>query len=89
MGIHQRFNRRHRRDGTLFRGRYKAILIDTAEYLAAVVRYIHLNAVEAGVVELPEEYRWASHQYYHRAKGLPGGSCPRGNRTDWGKTSVS
>jgi len=68
----QRFNRRHRRDGTLFRGRYKAILIDTDEYLAAVVRYIHLNAVEAGVVELPEEYRWASHQYYHRAKGLPG-----------------
>ena len=27
----QRFNRRHRRDGTLFRGRYKAILIDTDE----------------------------------------------------------
>jgi putative transposase len=68
----QRFNRRHRRDGTLFRGRYKAILIDADEYLAAVVRYIHLNAIEAGLVKMPEEYRWASHQYYSKAKGTPG-----------------
>ena len=54
----QRFNRRHGRDGTLFRGRYKAILVDADEYLLAVVRYIHLNAVEAGIVKLPEDYRW-------------------------------
>ena len=31
------------RDGALFRGRYKAIVVDADEYLAAVVRYIHLN----------------------------------------------
>jgi hypothetical protein len=67
----QRFNRRHRRDGTLFRGRYKAILVDADEYLAAVVRYIHLNAVDAGLVQMPEEYRWASHRYYLQAKGVP------------------
>ena len=67
----QRFNRRDRRDGTLFRGRYKAILIDADEYLAAVVRYIHLNAVEAGIVKMPEDYRWASHRYYLKAKGAP------------------
>ena len=30
-------------DGSLFRGRYRAILIDADEYLAAVLRYIHLN----------------------------------------------
>ena len=68
----QRFNRRHGRDGTLFRGRYKAILIDAEEYLAAVVRYIHLNAVEAGWVKMPEDDRWASHRYYIQAKGAPG-----------------
>ncbi len=67
----QRFNRRHRRDGTLFRGRYKGILVDGDEYLAAVVRYIHLNAVEAGIVTVPEDYRWASHRYYLQAKGAP------------------
>jgi putative transposase len=68
----QRFNRRHGRDGALFRGRYKAIVVDRDEYLAAVVRYIHLNAVEAGIVEMPEDYRWASHRYYRQAKGAPG-----------------
>jgi putative transposase len=67
----QRFNRRHGRDGTLFRGRYKAILIEADEYLAAVVRYIHLNAVGAGIVKMPEEYRWASHRYYYQATGVP------------------
>ena len=67
----QRFNRRHRRDGSLFRGRYKAILVDADEYLAAVVRYIHLNAVEAGLARMPEDYPWASHRYYVQAKGVP------------------
>ena len=55
----------------MFRGRYKGILIDADEYLAAVVRYIHLNAVAAGLVKMPEAYRWASHQYYLKAKGAP------------------
>jgi REP element-mobilizing transposase RayT len=68
----QRFNRRHGRDGTLFRGRYKAILVDVDEYLAAVVRYIHLNAVEAGIVKLPEDYAWASHRHYVASRGMPG-----------------
>ena len=30
----QRFNCHHKRDGSLFRGRYKAILVDKDEYLA-------------------------------------------------------
>jgi putative transposase len=67
----QRFNRSHRRDGTLFRGRYKAILVEESEYLAVVIRYIHLNAVDAGIVKMPEDYRWASHRYYRETKGAP------------------
>lgn len=66
----QRFNRHHRRDGSLFRGRYKAILIDADEYLSAVVRYIHLNPVEAGIVTQPQDYRWGSHRYYLQPKGV-------------------
>ena len=42
----QRFNRHHKRDGSLFRGRYKAVLVDKDEYLAQVVRYINLNPVQ-------------------------------------------
>jgi putative transposase len=67
----QRFNRRHGRDGSLFRGRYKAILVDGDDYLAQVVRYIHLNPVEVGLVRYPEEYRQSSHRYYIQTKNRP------------------
>jgi putative transposase len=67
----QRFNRSHRRDGTLFRGRYKAILVDVEEYLNAVVRYIHLNPIEVGIAKSPEDYRWSSHRQYLKPKGAP------------------
>ncbi len=39
------FNRRHRRSGHLFQGRYKALLIEKDEYLVELSRYIHLNPV--------------------------------------------
>ncbi len=64
----QRFNKIHGRDGTLFRGRYKAILIDADEYLTSVVRYIHLNPVEARCVKKPQNYRWSSHRAYFETK---------------------
>src|SRR3990170_8339886 len=60
----QRFNRAHGRDGPLFRGRYKAILVDADECLTAVLRYIHLNPVEARLVRRPQEYKWSSHRFY-------------------------
>lgn len=64
----QRFNRRHRRDGPLFRGRYKAILVGADTYLLQVVRYIHLNPVAAGIVEQPSRYPWSSHRLYRFRK---------------------
>ena len=39
------FNRRHRRVGHLYQGRYKSMVIDSNEYLSVVSRYIHLNPV--------------------------------------------
>ena len=35
------FNRRHRRRGTLFEGRYNSYLVDRETALAEVTRYIH------------------------------------------------
>ncbi|HEY5648612.1 MAG TPA: transposase [Nitrospiria bacterium] len=64
----QRFNRAHHRDGTLFRGRYKAILVDGDSYLTSVVRYIHLNPVVAGLSKTPQAYRWSSHSAYLKKK---------------------
>ncbi len=60
------FNRRYRKVGHLFQGRYKAILCDKEAYLLELIRYIHLNAVRAGVVRDPEEYPWTGHRSYLR-----------------------
>jgi REP element-mobilizing transposase RayT len=37
------FNRRHRRSGHLFQGRFKAIIVDPKEWGLALSRYVHLN----------------------------------------------
>ena len=60
----QRFNRRHGHDGPLFRGRYKAVLVEEEEYLLGLVRYIHHNPLKAGVVEDLRNYPWSSHHGY-------------------------
>jgi REP element-mobilizing transposase RayT len=39
------FNRRHRRSGHLFQGRYKSFLVEQGEYLLGLSRYVHLNPV--------------------------------------------
>jgi len=54
------FNRRHRRTGTLWEGRFKSCLVDSDRYLLTVYRYIELNPVRAAMVEMPEHYPWSS-----------------------------
>jgi|SRR5208337_3838088 len=61
------------RDGQLFRGRFKAILIDGDPFLTQLVRYIHRNPVRAGIVERLDLYRWSSHLSY----------LPSASRWDW------
>jgi len=60
----QRHNRCSGTDGPLFRGRYKAILVDEDNYLLQVCRYIHRNPLEAGIVKDLRDYPWSSHQSY-------------------------
>ena len=53
------FNRRHRRVGHLYQGRYKAFLIDADDYLLEVSRYIHLNPIRnESFSERPVEEKW-------------------------------
>ena len=54
-GYSQYYNRRYRHIGHVFQGRHKAILCQSDRYLSALVRYIHLNPVRAGMVEKPEQ----------------------------------
>ncbi len=67
------FNRRHRRVGHLFQGRYKSILVQADGYLLPLSRYIHLNPVRGvhlgrgEVKELRERLRkwsWSSYPGY-------------------------
>ena len=60
----QRFNRNHLFDGQLFRGRYKAILVEGDSYLLELVRYVHRNPFAAGLVKVIDKYPWSSHQGY-------------------------
>lgn len=58
------YNHRHKRTGHLFENRYKSILCDEDNYLLALIRYIHLNPVRAGMVKTMEEldrYPWSGH----------------------------
>ena len=58
----QASNRRHRRVGHLFQGRFKAILVDSDAYLLELTRYVVLNPVRAGRVTHPGEWPWSSYR---------------------------
>lgn len=59
-------NRRHKRVGHLFQGRYKAILVDKDAYLLELSRYVVLNPVRARMVKRPNQWPWSS---YHAMVG--------------------
>jgi putative transposase len=62
-----RYNRRHRRFGHVFAGRYKALVVDGSGngYLRTVSEYVHLNPVRARLVSVEAKlrsYRWSSYR---------------------------
>jgi putative transposase len=65
------YNRRHRRVGHLYQGRYKAILVDKDAYLSILSRYIHLNPVRIKALEKTEP-----REKYKRLKSYPWSSLP-------------
>ncbi len=67
----QRHNRLRKIDGPLFRGRYKAILVEEDSYQLQLSRYIHRNPLEAKSVESLESYRWSSYPVYLGEKLAP------------------
>lgn len=55
------FNRRHGRSGTLWEGRFRSCIVESAQYVLACYRYIELNPVRAAMVNHPSGYLWSSH----------------------------
>jgi REP element-mobilizing transposase RayT len=63
------FNRRHRRCGPLYQGRFKAVLVERRYHAWELTRYIHLNPVRAGLTDRPDTYAWSSCSAYMRPGG--------------------
>ncbi len=57
----QTYNRRHRKVGHVFQGRYKAIVIEKESHLLEVCRYVVLNPVRARIIEHPQAWKWSSY----------------------------
>jgi len=67
------FNRRYKRSGHLYQGRYKSFLVDADTYLKEVSRYIHLNPVRikkyanlpaTKTIKILSEYKYSSFKGY-------------------------
>ena len=67
----QRHNRLKQTDGSLFRGRYKAICVEEDSYQLQLSRYIHLNPLAAKIIKKTEDYPWSSYSYYATQKRPP------------------
>ena len=69
----QYFNRAHNTDGALFRGRYKAVLVDADNYLLHVSRYIHRNPIETStpMVDDLAKYKWSSYSSFIKRGATP------------------
>lgn len=73
VSLTKAINHRYDRVGPLFQGPFQAVHVDRNEYLLHLSRYIHLNPVEARLVQQPEHWEFSSCREYI---GLRNGTLP-------------
>jgi putative transposase len=66
-------NKRFKRCGVIFQGRFNSIHVADTNYLFHLLHYIHFNPVKAGLVRQPEEWEFSSYLEY---AGLRAGKIP-------------
>jgi len=54
------FNRRHARQGSLWSGRFRATVLDPAQFLLPAMRFVEQHAVRAGLVQREQDDPWSS-----------------------------
>ena len=64
-------NRRHRRSGHLYEGRFKAFAVEEEDYLERLICYIHRNPVRARLVKRLADYPWSSYAALGYARKCP------------------
>jgi putative transposase len=67
VGFARYYNRRHNRRGYFWGDRFKSVIVENGETLINCLAYIDLNPLRAGLVNLPEQYRWNSLGYHIQA----------------------
>ena len=77
--ISQWYNLRNERKGPLWEDRFKSVLVQgTTGVLATVAAYIDLNAVRAGIVKEPKDWRWCGYAEAAAAQSSARGGNLRG-----------
>ena len=67
----QRFNKDQNSEGPLFRGRYRAIILEE-QYILPISRFIDLQPVKHQLVDNPLNYKWSSYRaHIGRPVNLP------------------
>ena len=64
-GYVQSFNKQNDRKGTLFEGSTKPRLINSEEYLANIIHYLHYNPVKAKLVKHPSDWTHSSFKIWN------------------------
>lgn len=57
-------NLREKRKGHFWLERYKSIPVESDKYALDLMRYINRNAVRAGIVKRPEDWKWSGYRFY-------------------------
>lgn len=60
------FNRKYKRVGHLWQGRFRSFPVEEDLYLLECGRYIERNPVRAGLVENPGDYPWSSFRFHSK-----------------------
>jgi REP element-mobilizing transposase RayT len=89
--ISREYNKEHNRKGTLWEERFWSCLLeDSTETLTSVAKYIDTNAVRAGIVERPEDYRWCGYAEAHAGRAAAqlalASLFRQSEEMDWAKT---
>ena len=60
-GYAQWYNKKYKRQGSLFRSGFKRKLVEDKEYFVDLVHYIHSNPVNAGIAKNIEQWEFSSY----------------------------
>ncbi|MGB0259632.1 MAG: transposase [Coraliomargarita sp.] len=84
-----RYHKFRKVHGKLFQGRYKSLIVEEDTYLGALLHYVSLNPVRAGICDVQglRDYRWSSYWYLRHPASRPDFLDPTGALMAAGKLS--